>query len=70
VRFGMLSKERVSAEARPGLAGFQHPCRLTPSRARDQHANPSRIASSHSVQSATTSHFFACGRIWPECAHD
>jgi hypothetical protein len=25
VRFGMLSKERVSAEARPGLAGFQHP---------------------------------------------
>jgi hypothetical protein len=27
VRFGMLRKERVSAEAawRPGLAGFQHP---------------------------------------------
>jgi hypothetical protein len=37
VRFGMLSKERVSAEARPGLAGHQHPIDRRPA---DRRASP------------------------------
>jgi hypothetical protein len=70
VRFGMLSKERVSAEARPGLAGFQHPIDRRPADLDClcdlRRPQPLRLHCAHLSNDYRDRPAFvdACGKLW------